>query len=474
MDADPQTATQHLALEVLEKTLRSLSAQNRLLAGAAACPDLEALTFHILNHLAEAVPYDRAVLLAPEGGRLLGVSGTAAPAEHSALADDWRAVAAALPPDARIVTAGHLAALPENVRARWNARAAQVGGCAILRQPLGGNLPELWLERWHAGEWREKEVAALEPTLAALGHHWRRLATRDDGWRAAGRRAATFLRRRGWAAALGGALLACIPLRLRIVAPCEIVPQAPAAITARVDGVVEKVLVRLGDPVQPGQPLVRLEGEIALHERQAARQALNEVYARYTGACAAAVRDPAARGQLPELLNRLRQERARLALADYRVRNLEIVSPAAGVAVITDPDEWSGRPIAVGERILTVADPNATRVRIYLPLTDRVDFPEKAGVSVILDNSGAASYAAELRQVAAAAADRPGGGACFWAEADWKGPTGRARDAGLTPDTGRRPALGVSGTAVVYGERVPLFIWLLRRPLAAVREWAGM
>ena len=415
---------QQAALDVLQKTLRGLAAQNRLLLAASACADAQVLSFYILNHLVEVAPYDRAALLLPPGGKLLGVSGAAAPAEHSALADDWRALAAALPTDAKIITPEHLSALPQTVQNRWRERAERVGGCALLRLSLGDNLPELWLERWHGAAWREKEADTLSATVTALGNFWRRLETSGSGWRAAGRKMKNFLRARGWIIAAAALALVCVPLRLRIVAPCEIVPLAPAAITARIDGVVEKVLVRPGEQVRAGQVLARLEGEIARHEHQAARQALKEIYARYNGLQAAAVRDADARGQLPELLNRLRQERARLALADYRVRNLEIVSPVAGLAVIANPDEWSGRPIAVGERILTVADPARTRLRIYLPLHDRVDFPDNAPVSVILDNSGAVSFAARLRYVAAAAADRPGGGASFWAEAIWSSVAG--------------------------------------------------
>ena len=34
--------------------------------------------------------------------------------------------------------------------------------------------------------------------------------------------------------------------------------------------------------------------------------------------------------------------------------------------------------------------------------------------------------------------------------------------------------IGLKGTAKLYGERVALGYWLLRRPLAAAREWLGL
>ena len=36
------------------------------------------------------------------------------------------------------------------------------------------------------------------------------------------------------------------------------------------------------------------------------------------------------------------------------------------------------------------------------------------------------------------------------------------------------PQLGVRGTAQLYGPAAPLALYLLRRPLSAVRQWAGL
>ena len=49
----------------------------------------------------------------------------------------------------------------------------------------------------------------------------------------------------------------------------------------------------------------------------------------------------------------------------------------------------------------------------------------------------------------------------------------RARFESLSPEEARRVRIGLSGTAKLYGERAPLGYYLLRRPLAALREWTG-
>ena len=40
-------------------------------------------------------------------------------------------------------------------------------------------------------------------------------------------------------------------------------------------------------------------------------------------------------------------------------------------------------------------------------------------------------------------------------------------------DAAHPPRIGLKGTAKVFGERVSLFYYLLRRPLAAARQFVG-
>jgi hypothetical protein len=41
-------------------------------------------------------------------------------------------------------------------------------------------------------------------------------------------------------------------------------------------------------------------------------------------------------------------------------------------------------------------------------------------------------------------------------------------------DAGVAPRLGLKGTAKIYGPRRALALWLLRRPMAVVREWLSI
>ena len=41
-------------------------------------------------------------------------------------------------------------------------------------------------------------------------------------------------------------------------------------------------------------------------------------------------------------------------------------------------------------------------------------------------------------------------------------------------DSSRMPRIGLRGTAKIYGEKVTLFYYLARRPLAAARQFLGL
>ena len=67
---------------------------------------------------------------------------------------------------------------------------------------------------------------------------------------------------------------------------------------------------------------------------------------------------------------------------------------------------------------------------------------------------------ATLRYVAHEAVERPDGHSAYRVRA--------------TLDAGQQPRVGLKGTARLEGESVALGYWILRRPLAALRAWAGL
>jgi len=116
--------------------------------------------------------------------------------------------------------------------------------------------------------------------------------------------------------------------------------------------------------------------------------------------------------------------------------------------------------VAVGERIMRLAAPGDAEVEAWLPLADAVQLSRDATVTLYLNASPLSPVTAKLRYLAHDAVQRPDGGYAY-----------RVR-ATLTADTDHR--VGLKGTARVQGEWTVLAYWMLRRPLASLRNSLGL
>ena len=160
------------------------------------------------------------------------------------------------------------------------------------------------------------------------------------------------------------------------------------------------------------------------------------------------------------LRERIEQERARLKLARYRVERLRVVSPVAGIVQLSNPGTWRGKPVRVGERILTIIDPSKTRLAIWLPEEDNVPELSEHEVNVFLHSAPSQAYTARISFLANATSSSPDGVPSFLAEAEWKG---------APPEL----HLGLEGTSILYGEKVSIAYWIFRKPMARIRATLG-
>lgn len=159
------------------------------------------------------------------------------------------------------------------------------------------------------------------------------------------------------------------------------------------------------------------------------------------------------------------EESVAMAERDYARAMLDksvIRARQSGVALFGDPRDWIGRPVAVGEAIMRVADPNRVEFQIKVPVADAVNLQEGARVKVFLDAAPLEPIEAHILRAA------------YKAEADAAGVAAFTVTARFADPNARPERLGLRGTARVYGEPVSLFYYLLRRPITAVRQWTGV
>ena len=320
--------------------------------------------------------------------------------------------------------------------------------------------------------WTEGEAALLTEWVAAwafarAARHveplWTRLrrTLRPTRTSRAAPPASPLHRRRTTWIVIGAIALLIAPVHLSVLAPADLVPVDPALIRAPLDGVIERVLVTPNQPVAAGDPLVEFDRASLDNRLAVAREALATVEAEYRQKAQQALFDPAVKAQLAVLYGQVTEKSVEADYLAALARRGRVVAPRAGVALLGDPAEWSGRPVVTGERIMVIADEHAVEVEAWLAPADAIDLADGAPVTLYLNAQPLAPVSARLRSVSHEAAERPDGKYAYRVRAALVSGAGHAR-------------VGLKGTARIEGPRVPLVYWMLRRPLAAARAWLGV
>ena len=281
-------------------------------------------------------------------------------------------------------------------------------------------------------------------------------------------------RRRSLAAALSGrsrivklvlaaALVAILflPVTLSALAPAEVVALQPTIVRAPLEGVVDHFEVQPNEPVEAGQLLLTLDPRAIENKREVASKALAVAEAEYRQAAQQAVFEDKSRALLAVLKGRMEQRRADVTYNQSLLDRIKITATRSGLALFDDPNAWIGKPVAIGERLIEIADPAEVEIEVWLPVADAITLKPGADVDFFLNIAPQSPLRATLRQASYEATQSPSGLLGYRIKAKLS-------------DAAHPPRIGLKGTAKVFGERVSLFYYMLRRPLAAARQFVGL
>jgi hypothetical protein len=224
--------------------------------------------------------------------------------------------------------------------------------------------------------------------------------------------------------------------------------------------VVDRFVVQPNAVVTEGQPLLELDRRTIENRLEVAAKALSVAEAEYRQAAQSAVFDDKSRAQLAILKGRMDQRRTDVVYARSLLDRIHVTASRNGIALFDDPNDWIGRPVTIGERLMEIADPAQAELEIWLPVADAITLQSGADVEFFLNVAPDAPLRARLRQASYQATQSPGGVLAYRLKAEL---VGKADP----------PRIGLRGTAKVHGDRVTLFYYLVRRPLAAARQLVG-
>jgi hypothetical protein len=429
------------------------------------------LAFSLVNDSHALTPYRQSALWLAEGGvrALSGVVQLEANAPYVHWLQGLCRYVAASHADAVPVVA---ADLPEALGAEWAAWLPAYGlwlPLAVNRTGQASVHPEGGLLLARDIPWQAADVELLSEWAGAWGHAWRaRQAGQGGLWPAlkrwsrelfegkAGQRWWQQARLR-WAAVL--LLSLAIPVRLTVLAPGELVPSDPAVIRAPLDGVIASFAVKPNEQVRAGQPLFSFVDAPLQSRLEVADQALLSAEAEYRQGAQLAVNEAKSKAQLAMLMGKVEERRAEADFLRGQLERARVLAPRDGIAMFDDPSEWIGKPVATGERIMRVASAGDVEIEAWLAVGDAIALEAGAPVRLYLNAIPLQPVAAQLRYVAHEAVQRPDGNYAYRVRAKLEGASDQRA--------------GLKGTAKLSGEWVPLIYWVLRRPLAAVRQLTG-
>lgn len=331
----------------------------------------------------------------------------------------------------------------------------------LLAAPLqgpGGQLVGLILYAREA-PWQDNELASLHRLHVTYGYCFWSLSPRQRGLIHTLKK----LGRGRFSQWVIVALLAAlfIPVRLSALAPAEVVALNAMVVTAPMDGVIGALYVEPNAEVKKGDVLFSLDDTSLVSRREVAAKALSIARAEALVAEQRAFDDLKSKAELAVATGRVREKEAELAAVAALLARVAIRAERDGIAVYSDPNDWLGRPVQTGERIMQLADPHDAGVLVWLPVADALNLEPGAPIRLFLHTRPLAPLSAALFQTSYQAVLSPEGVAAY-------------RLRGRFAQGQETPRIGLYGTARVSGKWTILGYYLLRRPIAAVRGWIGL
>ncbi|GAA4325742.1 hypothetical protein GCM10023144_08390 [Pigmentiphaga soli] len=257
------------------------------------------------------------------------------------------------------------------------------------------------------------------------------------------------------------ALAMLIPVRDYALVQAEIVSNRSQVIASPRDGVIRRMVVPPNTPVEAGQVIAELDDTTLYNQLVVAKAALSTAQVELHQASQRAIESQTAKADLGLAEGKLRERQVDVEALGREIEQLSIRAPARGVFVYSDPDDWAGRPVQTGQRVGLLADPQALGLHAWAPVGEAVNLKPGAPMTLFLRVAPLHPALARLDYAGYEAVESPGGVASYLLRGTI---------------TGGDPAylrIGLRGTARIVGDWTVLGYLLLRRPMAALREWFG-
>jgi hypothetical protein len=426
--------------------------------------DLNHIQFHMVNETYKLVPYQQAILIKisdTEKPSIASISGVAQFDKHA--------------PNILWI---------EKLSAHLNKKHKSAEPLAITESTLDKSLAPGWSE-WSPGhalwcplvdpvsgrkvgallllrkmEFKENEVSILGRLNNAYAHAWVSLGRHKKGWRRTFWEN-IFSKKVMWTVLLIIAIVLCIPVTQTALAPAEVAAKEAIIVSSPQEGVVKKFFVQPNQMVNKGDLLFTLDDTELKNRFEVAKKSLEVVRADYMRAAQKAFSDEDSKAQVLSLKARIEEKQAEMDYTKELLDRIAVHAESAGIAIFEDEDNWLGKPVRMGEKIITLADPQKVDIRMELSIDDAINLDLGADVKLYLNVKPLSPYTGMLTQTSYEASMTAEQILAYTLKAEFD-------------DDEEDVRIGLKGTAKIYGETVSMAYYLFRRPLSALRRMFGI
>jgi len=260
-----------------------------------------------------------------------------------------------------------------------------------------------------------------------------------------------------------GIIVACmfIPIQMSALAPVEVVAKDAFIVTSPIQGVVERVLVQTNDKVSKGDNIVKLDDVDHKNRYEIALQELEVAEAKLLRNKQSSFSNQSDKAKLIELATQVKLKKKELDYAKDVLDYVLIQAEMRGIAIVEDNLDWQGRPVSLGEKIMTIAEPNKIEFLINLQTKDSIVIKKNALVKIFLDYDPLNSISAKVNRIS------------YKPELTVENILAYKVFASIDENANEIPRIGLRGSAKIYGEEVSIFYYIFRVPLNITRQFIG-
>ena len=147
---------------------------------------------------------------------------------------------------------------------------------------------------------------------------------------------------------------------------------------------IGSVHVQPNSVVKKGDKLFSLDNSAVSGRREVAAKGLSIARAEALVAQQRAFDELKSKGELAASTGRVKEKEAELIAVEAQAARVEVRAERDGIAVFADANDWIGRPVQTGERVMQIANPQDAGVLVWLPAMDAINIEPGAPLRLFL------------------------------------------------------------------------------------------